>query len=155
MPFIRGRYHINPAVGAALEAAREAEEASAAPDASGHDSSSRPTGSKATETATEHGTRGPIHRIEIDATELVPSHSGYAQRGFVARIHRASGAAGGGASDGDQEFVGASPSAGAASGGGRGQGSCVAAQPPETHVFAHHQDLTDFLRGEFEKDSDR
>jgi hypothetical protein len=88
MPFIRGRYHINAIAGEALEAAREAEatllalehdaeEAGGDADAEGDDEGG----------ATESG-KGPIHRVEIEAAELVPAHSGRAQRGFVTRVHR-------------------------------------------------------------------
>lgn len=151
MPFIRGRYHINPVVGAALEAAREADEALGAHDADGQGNGVGPAGGGVPKRGS--GAQAPIHRVEIEATEVVPSHSGQAQRGFVARIHRAGGAAVGGAKPtADQEFFGPSASAGAASGAGNRQGGRVVAQPPETHVFADHRDLTDFLRGELEKE---
>jgi hypothetical protein len=88
MPFIRGRYHINAIAGEALEAAREAEatllalehdaeEAGGDADAEGDDEGG----------ATESG-KGPIHRVAIEAAELVPAHPGRAQRGFVTRVHR-------------------------------------------------------------------
>ena len=88
MPFIRGRYHINAIAGEALEAAREA---GAAVLALEHDAAQ--AGGKEYEDDDEAesahgGDKGPIHRVEIEAAELVPSHSGRAQRGFVAHVHR-------------------------------------------------------------------
>jgi hypothetical protein len=103
MPFIRGRYHINPVAGAALEAARDAEAAllalqheaeEADPDAESIDDDF-PDGNRLASSAP-----GPIHRVEIEAAELVPAHSGRAAKGFVARVHRAAPANGAGASSG-------------------------------------------------------
>ena len=114
MPYIRGRYYMNPVVGDALEAAREAEAAlqaleHAAKVARGDTGeeddagagSSNGNGSYANGSSASGGSGvnsnadayaksapGPIHRVEIEAAELVPAHSGRAQRGFVARIHR-------------------------------------------------------------------
>ena len=89
MPFIRGRYHINAIAGEALEAAREAEAALLALE---HDAAQAGGASETRKTtATGIGVatgKGPIHRVEIEAAELVPSHSGRAQRGFVAHVHR-------------------------------------------------------------------
>jgi hypothetical protein len=149
MPFIRGRYHINPIAGAALEAAREAEDALTALH-EGHQGNIESAGER---TSTGVGsTKAPIHRIEIEAAEVVPSHSGRAQRGFVARIHRAGIAPGSSAQSGADHDVVDSPGTSGAQSKNNSQGG-GAAQPAETHVFAHHQNLTDFLRGEFEKDS--
>lgn len=152
MPFIRGRYHINPVAGAALEAAREADEALARREANEHGDGESPA--SASGRTPERGAEGPIHRVEIEATEVVPPHSGRAQQGFIARIHRGTEASRPAAQPyADYDFFdsGATSSAPAKSGApGRRP-----AQPPETHVFAHHQDLTDFLHGEFEKDSGR
>ncbi|HTU34262.1 MAG TPA: hypothetical protein VMF66_10710 [Candidatus Acidoferrum sp.] len=149
MPFVRGRYHINPIAGGALEAARDADEAlstrggrlaRSASDASGRSS--------------ETGGQGPIHRVEIEVAEVVPSHSGRAQRGFVARVHRASVATGTPAqSNVDDDFINALISNSGQPAGDAAQGSRLSSQAPETHVFADHQDLTDFLRGEFQNDS--
>jgi hypothetical protein len=130
MPFINGRYHVNPLMGQALEAAREAEAALLAlqqrasrnsGDAPG-DSSANSLGDEAGEIEDSSGAassagQGPIHRVEIEVTQLTPQHSGRAARGFVARVHRAPGASA------------ASP-----------------APAPETQVFAHHRDLANFLR---------
>ena len=110
MPYIRGRYYMNPVVGDALEAAREAEaalqalehaakvargdtgdeDAASAGSSSGNSdsSSSASSGSNSSADAYAKSAPGPIHRVEIEAAELVPAHSGRAQRGFVARIHR-------------------------------------------------------------------
>src|SRR5580704_924224 len=76
MPFIRGRYYINPIAGAAIERAREADA-----DAGGDGG----------------GGGAPVRRVEIEATEIVPAASGRAQRGFVARVHRGGAASKGGA----------------------------------------------------------
>lgn len=148
MPFIRGRYHINPIMGEALEAAREAEAAllaleqraqndrqqadQDADDASddSSDSGDLPSGSR------------PIHRVEIEAAELVPSHSGRAARGFVARIHR--------------QALPSSDSANPDSDGGFPlRPSTDAPASCDTHVFASHNDLIDFLRNQLAHDSNR
>ncbi|MGA3294356.1 MAG: hypothetical protein ABSE45_10295 [Candidatus Acidiferrales bacterium] len=129
MPFIRGRYHINPTMGEALEAAREAEAALLAleqqaqrnranADVDSADNSNAADDDNAAPNATS-GT-GPIHRVEIDATEVTPGSSNRAARGFVARIHR----------------------------------TPATASPPETHVFSDHRDLVDFLRGELARDAE-
>ena len=135
MPFIGGRYHINPAMGQALEAARDAEAALGAleqqarsgrqPGDSGGDDdfSAAPSGAR----AGAGRAKGPVHRVEIEAAELVPAHSGRAARGFVARVHRAAPPAEHVAGHGAPAHPG--PRAGA-----------------ETHVFAHHGDLMNFLR---------
>ena len=96
MPFIRGRYHINPVIGQALEAAREAEAALQALEHAGKSGREDGDDGEAVGNAddgdnsagngkgTGHGLPGPIHRVEIESAELVPSHSGRAQKGFVA-----------------------------------------------------------------------
>ena len=98
MPFIRGRYHINPTMGEALEAAREAEAAllaleqqARAQRGSGADPDSDGDGESddgGESTAAAGPGAGPVHRVEIEAAAVVPSHSGRAARGFVARVHR-------------------------------------------------------------------
>jgi hypothetical protein len=159
MPFIKGRFHINPIAGQALEAAREAEAALLAlehaaqqerqrqgdGDGDGN-SDAESDASNSNNSAPNVPNAGPIHRVEIEASELVPSHQGRAVRGFVARVHREP----------------ALPSQGTAS-SQRGMpsrfgGSNVASRgdangiPPETHVFADHRDLVSFLRDELAKD---
>lgn len=152
MPFIRGRYYINPIAGAALEAAREADEAHAVPGAKGQADPQSPAG--ASGLASGRGAQEPIHRVEIETTEVVPAHSGRAQQGFIARVHRGpAGSRSATQPDADSDLFDSPAPSGAQSKTGARSGH--AAQPPETHVFAHHQDLTDFLRGEFEKDSER
>jgi hypothetical protein len=151
MPFIRGRYHINPIVGAALEAAREADEALAAL----HQSEQSANGSGLTannsKVANENA-KGPIHRVEIEAAVVVPPHSGSAQRGFVARIHRVASANAADASSSPRgDFFNAPTSSGVPSAGGA-EGQSQGAQAPETQVFSNPQDLTDFLRNQFEED---
>jgi hypothetical protein len=146
MPFIKGRYHVNPTMGAALEAAREAEAALLAL----QDHAQRDGNESADSAAQDASTvKAPIHRVEIEATELeglpgrrlvepgrsVPSSSGRPTRGFVARVHRsapqASGSAGTGASCAYNLAATPTP-----------------ATKPETHVFSNHGDLLDFLRDE-------
>jgi len=156
MPFIKGRYHINPIAGQALEAAREAEAAllalehaaqqNRASDAdSGADADGNaPFASRLDRDASRQNDAapGPIHRVEIDAAETVPSNFGHATRGFVARVHRAP----------------AGPPAGAqsAAADARAASSRLNHAPaPETHVFAGHRDLISFLRDEFAKDCAR
>ena len=133
MPFIKGRFHINPIAGQALEAAREAEAALLALEQAARQDRQRESDGDAAindasndQTAAPHD--GPIHRVEIEASELVPSHSGRAVRGFVARVHR-------------QPAAPVQPGSSASSGAS-----------PETHVFADHRDLVSFLRDEFAKD---
>jgi hypothetical protein len=158
MPFIRGRYHINPIAGEALEAARAAEAAlSELEQASRNvlaDSADSQSGADDEDDDGEFGGdsrdgAGPIRRVEIEAAEMVPAHSGRAQRGFVAHVHR--------------EIAGSpsSPSglngalASVAPRGPRLPGeypSSAYAPRPETHVFADHRDLLGFLRDQFAKD---
>ena len=130
MPFIRGRYHINPVLGEALEAAREAENALVAleqEEQSGKDASRG---------------KAPIHHVEIEAAELVPSHSGRGGRGYVARVHRQAASP----QDGDDAFGGAGGKT--AKSGPQGASPCAASgSQPETHVFANHGDLVNFLHG--------
>lgn len=90
MPFIRGRYHLNAIAGETLEAAREAEAVllaleHEAAQARGQSDNEGDDGEG--ESASDSG-KGPIHRVEIEAAELVPSHTGRAPRGFVAHVHR-------------------------------------------------------------------
>jgi hypothetical protein len=153
MPFIRGRYHINAIAGEALEAAREAEAAMLALE---HDAEQAggDGNEEGEETQPTHGAeKGPIHRVEIEAAELVPSHSGRAQRGFVAHVHREAVDPDEGSHD---DFVGASGSPRARLASLRspraGQTPTAGnASRPETHVFADHRDLVSFLRDEFAK----
>jgi|HubBroStandDraft_6_1064221.scaffolds.fasta_scaffold01036_10 hypothetical protein len=156
MPFIRGRYHINAIAGEALEAAREAEaallalqqisqngDATNSDDDFGDDN----RGNRASPQA-----KGPIQRVEIEASEMVPAHSGRAGRGYVARIHRAIVPAG----DQDDDFGNRAAPPAAAFNASRRPGTDnfarVAAASPETHVFSGHRDLVSFLRDEFAKD---
>jgi hypothetical protein len=151
MPFIRGRYHINPIAGEALEAARAAEAALSELEEEAQDAlsdSADSQGDAGEEDDDEFGggasqdNAGLIHRVEIEAAELVPSHSGRAQRGFVAHVHREGGGAPGmrnGVSSGSPRLPGEYPSG-------------AYALRPQTHVFAGHRDLISFLRDEFAKD---
>jgi hypothetical protein len=163
MPFIRGRYHINAIAGEALEAAREAEAALLALEHEGGQAGSPENeGDDEAQSADAEGAaKGPIHRVEIEAAELVPPHSGRAQRGFVAHVHREgvqpdpggrgytqSAAGGNYARPGGASQMGIaslrSPQAGQLPTVGN-------ASRPETHVFADHRDLVNFLRDEFAK----
>jgi hypothetical protein len=151
MPFIRGRYHINPIAGEALEAARAAEAALSELEQDAHgvladsaDSQSDQGGEDDDEFGGDvsQAGAGPIHRVEIEAAEMVPSHSGRAQRGFVAHVHREGGGAPGmrtGVASSSRRLPGEYPSS-------------ADAPRPQTHVFAGHRDLISFLRDEFAKD---
>ncbi|HEX4074607.1 MAG TPA: hypothetical protein VHX49_04330 [Candidatus Acidoferrales bacterium] len=131
---------MNPTMGAALEAAREAEAALLAleehargqrgnnGDGDSDACAESGDGTESTTSGPEAGT-GPVHRVEIEAAEVVPSHSGRAARGFVARVHRAATTAD----------------------GGTGVARGALTSPPETHVFSDHRDLVNFLGGELAK----
>ena len=90
MPFINGRFYINPAAGRAIEAARQAElyndqggdgyddqDEYDYGDDDGYSSNDADNGQDG----------GPIQHVEIEAGQQVPSQSGRAQHGFVARRH--------------------------------------------------------------------
>ena len=162
MPFIGGRYYANALAGHAIEAARAAEAAAlalktkaaqkrnaraggaddAGPGAnSGNGEYENASGDPADANDANDANDAPIHRVEIEAAELVPSHSGRAQRGFVARVHRDPGPASdpaGGSVSAQAPLPGQMPSRGYA-------------PKPETHVFAGHGDLLDFLKTELGK----
>jgi hypothetical protein len=141
MPFINGRYHVNPTMGAALEAAREAEAALLASQDQAHRNSD-----DASDSTDASAAKAPIHRVEIEASELeglpgrpplvladepgrsVPSHSGRAASGFIARIHRS------------HPYTSAN-----------GSSSPAPATKPETHVFSSYGDLLNFLHDELSK----
>ena len=136
MPFIRGRYYMNPAVGEAIEAAREAEAAQLARE---QEARRNDDGSGDDESQGTGPSKGPVQRVEIETAGVVPAHSGRAERGYVARIHRSSADDGGDGTD----FWGQPTARGRGAGEGR----------PETHVFAGHRDLLTFLRDELSKDA--
>lgn len=168
MPFIRGRYHINAIAGEALEAAREAEAALLALE---HDAEQAggDTGAEGNDEGSGAvAEKSPIHRVEIEAAELVPAHSGRAQRGFVAHVHREVAAPSTRQSTGAQGYTGEASGAGSGRGmasrpgAANGFGSARSPRPgqlpsggyaarPETHVFADHRDLVNYLRDEFAK----
>ena len=186
MPYIRGRCYMNPVVGDALEAAREAEAALQAlehaakvargetgeeDDAGAGSSSVIGSGAKSSSDAYAKSASGPIHRVEIEATELVPAHSGRAQRGFVARIHRrANGHAANAPAQDSLPGRSNSPSSSIANGNANASASPFARNSssdsmrpdatrqgamhpaPETHVFSNHNDLTNFLHDQFAED---
>ena len=124
MPFINGRYHLNPIMGAALEAAREAEAAMLASHDQAHRDASDSTGASAPDAS---AAKAPVHRVEIESSELVPSNSGRATSGFIARIHRSQ------------------PQSSAASHAPQMHAK------PETHVFSNHGDLLNFLHDALSK----
>lgn len=139
MPFINGRYYANPIMGEALEAAREAEAALAALENRARQNTGAPDGESSDESDGASGSQsgaasGPIHRVEIEAAELVPAHSGRASGGYVARVHRHPTA----------DAIGTHASA---RNGGEAHGGA------ETHVFADHRDLVNFLRDELAKNA--
>jgi hypothetical protein len=153
MPFINGRYHMNPTMGEALEAAREAEAALAALQQRASRDSSNSSNDASRDDSCDPddpassgalGASGPIHHVEIEASEIVPSSSGRAVRGFVARVHRlpAEGrSANDGAAPTSRVVIPRSDATWNLSPGS-------SARPPETHVFADHRDLVNFLRDE-------
>ncbi|HYL46570.1 MAG TPA: hypothetical protein VEU52_06065 [Candidatus Limnocylindrales bacterium] len=148
MPFIRGRYHINPIAGKALEAAREAEAALQALEqqAQGHAlDQGDGFAYENSEPNPPQDEKGPVHRVEIEAAELVPSHSGRAARGFVARVHRHPSAGSAGAGDG---IAGNH----AAPGASKFTLNSTLPARSETHVFSDHRDLLNFLADEFAHD---
>jgi hypothetical protein len=159
MPFINGRYHVNPAMGQALEAAREAEAAllalqqQASRDSrDSQDNSGDPDDPSSTDASAR---AGPIHHIEIEVTELVPSTSGRATRGFVARVHRSAPS--------PSVVISRSEATKNLSPGAAREIPLFARDdssqmgrstpPPETHVFSHHGDLVNFLRDTLADDS--
>jgi len=150
MPFIGGRYYANALAGRAIEAAREAEAAlqalkqknaksggaSGNGDEAAADSDYGDDGNEPADSVNQE--KPPIHRVEIEAAELVPSHTGRSQRAFVARVHRDALPANDGA-NGSSSFRSPAP--------GQLPSRGYAAKP-ETHVFAGHTDLLDFLKHE-------
>jgi hypothetical protein len=126
-------------MGEALEAAREAEAALLAleqqaraqrgngSDPDSHGDGGPDDGTESTGFAAS-GT-GPVHRVEIEAAAVVPSHSGRAARGFVARVHRS----------GTPETGNAQTT------------HAATTSQPETHVFSDHRDLVNLLGDELTK----
>jgi len=163
MPYIRGRYYMNPVVGDALEAAREAEAALQALEHAAKVARGDTGEDDAGADAYAKSAPGPIHRVEIEASEIVPAHSGRAQRGFVARIHRhANGNAANASAQDSLPGRSNSPSSSIANASASPfarnsskpdamrQGANHPA--PETHVFSNHNDLTNFLHDQFAED---
>ncbi|HVB55542.1 MAG TPA: hypothetical protein VNE63_03790 [Candidatus Acidoferrales bacterium] len=150
MPFIQGRYHINPVLGEALEAARQAEASLLDLEQQAQNGEDDANGGA---NAGVGQAKGPIHRVEIEAAEVVPAHSGRAAHGYVAQVHRQPAAG-----ENDEELGGLSGSRNAAANGAntlartaaRTRGAAVSR--PETHVFSDHRDLLSFLRDELAKD---
>jgi hypothetical protein len=142
MPFINGRYHMNPAMGQALEDARAAADALLESDDGSHSAPPEDDFAAPSHDATDN--KGPIHHVEIEAAEVVPSHTGRATHGFVARIHRVAA----------PRSAGVSPANFPDAHSDQNRRPDAGATPlrPETHVFADHRDLLDFLRTELAKE---
>ena len=114
MPFVAGRYYANPSFGKGVEQARAADT---------DDGGAASDDEDLIGGAPRDGGKGAVHRIVIEATEVVPAHTGRAQSGFVAHVHRAAG-----------------PS--------RTNGLPSQSETrPETHVFTDHKDVADFVSG--------
>ena len=151
MPFIRGRYHINPIMGEALEAARDAEAALLALKESARRNGDA-TGSGGVSASTP-ARKGPVHRVEIEAAELVPSHSGRGQRGFAMRLHRLAPPTSDSGYGTQDDYDSDADSYGTPASLPSRNASPVAAAQADTHIFANSDDLLDFLRDELAKDS--
>ena len=154
MPFIRGRYHVNPVMGEALEAARDAEEELRA--------ALQQEQGESDDANSVAKDKGPIHRVEIEAEEVVRPHAGRAERGFAVRVHRHPAVTEDGfAGDDDYGDAPAQPSPAQqlvrvfvgrdAANSARIRG----ANRAETHIFSNHGDLLNFLRDELQKDCAR
>ncbi len=167
MPFIRGRYHINPILGEALEAARDAEAALLAlkqsgrrngTTATGYDSNSQSddnSGDEADDNATARTSvaKGPVHRVEIEAAEMVPSHSGRGQRGYAMRLHRSPAPNNDAGSGFDDDSDSSANSYGSASRLPSRNASSTGSAQSDTHIFSNPGDMLDFLREELANDS--
>lgn len=145
MPIIRGRYYMNPALGAAIESARSLADATQL--------GGGPRDAMTADDDAEQGSAAPsgaIHRIEIEVAEAPAA--GHGSRGYVARVHRESiETAPAGAHDIRSAFRVPSPAPGipADSGPHSSAGFVprgVFAPAPESHVFATAGDLVNFLR---------
>jgi len=159
MPMIRGRYYMNPTMGAAIENARALGNASQLgegpsdpfTDEDASDSSGQETGdSPAT----------AIHRVEIDIS-TAPNGGragGRNARGYVSHIHRETiDAAPAGANSVRSAFgvPSETPGIAAHSGSQAAPGFVprgVFAPAPETHVFTTPGDLVNFLRDALAED---
>jgi hypothetical protein len=139
MPVINGRYHMNPAMGQALAAARallegksgENDDSRSAEIRSGDDSDDLPRGRAHSD---ERDSRGAIQRIEIECGDDAAPSKG-ASGGYTAYVHRSDPNAGTDVGiDADT-----APRPGKLPYG-------VQAPAPTTHVFSDSDALTDFLR---------
>ena len=138
MPMIRGRYHMNPAMGQALEEARARAEEGNAPRGSEEEIADGSEESRRRDARERDGrgrfvAPGPVHHVEIECAE----------GGYIARLHRHSPSA-----DGDGREAIASHHAPGEAGD---HGAAGMLSRPEVHVFGHHHDLVDFLREELGK----
>jgi hypothetical protein len=163
MPFINGRYHMNAIMGQALEAAREAEAAMRALQNRGSRSAGASRASSASDSPRDASAdpldddsaapqdsssddasadQAPVHHIEIEVTELVPTSAGRATQGYVVRVHRAPSDFSAGA----RNIVPGRNSWRKSNDSAQNAGPGAVAPPPETHVFADHGDLLSFLQ---------
>jgi hypothetical protein len=136
MPVIDGRYHMNPAMGQALAAARallegksgDKDDPRSSELRSGDDSDDLPRGRAHSD---ERDSRGAIQRIEIECMDDSASPSNRAPGGYTAYVHR-----------GDPSAVDETDTAPQPGELPRG----VQSPEPTRHVFADSDALTDFLR---------
>ena len=75
MPFIRGRYHMNPVLGEALEATREAEAALLELDQEAQQNRAADDDSRQAGSQKQAQAKGPIYRVEIEAAEMAVSYT--------------------------------------------------------------------------------
>jgi hypothetical protein len=159
MPMIRGRYYMNPTMGAAIENTRALGNASQLGEGPSDPFADEGT-SDSSGQATGDSPATAIHRVEIEisATPGGGRSSGRNSRGYVAHIHRETiDAAPAGANSVRGAFGVSSETPGIASHSGsqnapgfvpRG----VFASAPETHVFTAPGDLVNFLRDALAED---
>jgi hypothetical protein len=149
MPMIRGRYYMNPAMGAAIESARALGDATQVGDGPQDSFTAGDDGDSAGQ-GTGAAPAGSIHRVEIEIAQAPAG--GRSSRGYVARVHRETiEGAPAGAHDirGALGVPSATPGIPASSAAQSAPGFVprgVFASAPESHVFAHAGDLVNFLR---------
>jgi hypothetical protein len=140
-PLVRGCYYMNSLAREAIEGARAAEDRLRG--AGWSNDEDEKNGDSSSETDVD--SRGPVHRVEIEATEVVPSATGQATRGYVARVPR--GASSSDVGSGSARLGTASPPRNARPTSLK----ATADAGPETHVFSDHRDLVSLLGDELGK----
>ncbi len=159
MPMIRGRYYMNPAMGAAIENTRSLADATQLGDGP-NDPFTEDDASHSAGQGSGDAPATAIHRVEIEISAAPDgSRSGSrSSRGYVAHIHREIiDAAPNGASSVRSAFDVPSntPGIAAHSGSQSAPGFVprgVFAPAPETHVFTTPGDLVNFLRDALAED---